>query len=413
MTRNKKVTKELNQDALLSQAMDLIVESGADLKTLFDQDGLLKKLTKSLVERALNAELSEHLGYDKYERAVSTNSRNGKSKKTLLTDSGEIELEIPRDRESNFEPQLLPKHKTKIDGFNEKVISLYAKGMSISDIKTQLSELYGGAEISTALISKITDEVLDEVETWRKRGLEAVYPIVFFDCLVVKVRQDKHVINKAVYVALGIDPSGKKDVLGIWISENEGAKFWLANLTELKNRGVQDILIACTDNLTGMSEAISAVYPKTEHQLCIVHQIRNSLKFVSYKDRKALVADLKPVYAAATEDDGLAALNDFAQKWDSQYPYIAKSWYSNWDNLAVFFQYPPKIRKVIYTTNAIESLNSQLRKVTKNKRSFPNDEAAFKTLYLAIDYITRKWTMPIQNWNPAMAYFLIKFEGRI
>lgn len=407
------MTQQLNQDELLSQAMDLIVESGADLKTLFDQDGLLKKLTKSLVERALNAELSAHLGYNKYERTKSTNARNGTSKKQLLTDSGTIELEIPRDRDGDFEPQLVAKHQTKLEGFNDKVISLYAKGMSVSDIKTQLSELYGGAEISTALISKITEEVMDEVDSWRKRALERVYPIVFFDCLVVKVRQDKHVINKAVYAALGIDTEGKKDVLGIWLSENEGAKFWLANLTELRNRGVQDILIACTDNLTGMSEAISAVYPKTEHQLCIVHQIRNSLRFVSYKDRKELATDLKPIYAAATEDDGVEALGDFAKKWDSQYPYIAKSWYSNWDNLAVFFQYPPEIRKVIYTTNAIESLNSQLRKVTKNKRSFPSDDAVFKTLYLAIDYITRKWTMPIQNWGIAMAHFMIKFEGRI
>lgn len=405
--------QQLNQDELLSRAMDLIVESGADLKTLFDQDGLLKKLTKSLVERALNAELSAHLGYDKYERTKSTNARNGSSKKHLLTDSGTIELEIPRDRDGDFEPQLVAKHQTKLEGFNDKVISLYAKGMSVSDIKTQLSELYGGAEISTALISKITEEVMEEVDSWRKRALERVYPIVFFDCLVVKVRQDKHVINKAVYAALGIDTEGKKDVLGIWLSENEGAKFWLANLTEMRNRGLQDILIACTDNLTGMNEAISAVYPKTEHQLCIVHQIRNSLRFVSYKDRKELVADLKPIYAAATEDNGLEALGDFAKKWDSQYPYIAKSWYSNWDNLAVFFQYPPEIRRVIYTTNAIESLNSQLRKVTKSKRSFPSDDAVFKTLYLAIDYITRKWTMPIQNWGTAMAHFMIKFDGRI
>lgn len=405
--------QQLNQDELLSRAMDLIVESGADLKTLFDQDGLLKKLTKSLVERSLNAELSAHLGYDKYERTKSTNARNGISKKHLLTDSGTIELEIPRDRDGDFEPQLVAKHQTKLEGFNDKVISLYAKGMSVSDIKTQLSELYGGAEISTALISKITEEVMEEVDSWRKRALERVYPIVFFDCLVVKVRQDKHVINKAFYAALGIDTEGKKDVLGIWLSENEGAKFWLANLTEMRNRGLQDILIACTDNLTGMNEAISAVYPKTEHQLCIVHQIRNSLRFVSYKDRKELVADLKPIYAAATEDNGLEALGDFAKKWDSQYPYIAKSWYSNWDNLAVFFQYPPEIRRVIYTTNAIESLNSQLRKVTKNKRSFPSDDAVFKTLYLAIDYITRKWTMPIQNWGTAMAHFMIKFDGRI
>lgn len=408
-----KMNKQLTQEEMLSKAMDLIVESGADLKTLFDQDGLLKKLTKSLVERALQAEMTNHLGYEKYERSGASNGRNGSSKKELLTDNGIVDLSIPRDRDGSFEPLLLPKGQTRIPGLNEKIISLYAKGMSVNDIKTQLSELYGGAEISTALISKITDEVMDEVDLWRKRVLESVYPIVFFDCLVVKVKQDKHIINKAVYVALGINTEGKKDVLGIWLSENEGAKFWLSNLTELKNRGVQDILIACTDNLTGMTEAIAAVYPKTEHQLCIVHQIRNSMKFVSYKDRKALVADLKPIYTAATEDEASEALDDFAKKWDSQYPYIAKSWYNNWDNLAIFFQYPAEIRRVIYTTNAIESLNSQLRKVTKNKRSFPSDEAVFKTLYLAIEYITQKWTMPIQNWNQAMAYFLIKFEGRI
>lgn len=407
------MNKQLTQEEMLAKAMDLIVESGANLKTLFDQDGLLKKLTKSLVERALQAEMTDHLGYEKYERSTASNGRNGNSKKELLTDNGVVDLSIPRDRDGKFEPLLLPKGQTRIPGLNEKIISLYAKGMSVNDIKTQLSELYGGAEISTALISKITDEVMDEVEIWRKRALESVYPIVFFDCLVVKVKQDKHIINKAVYVALGIDTEGKKDVLGIWLSENEGAKFWLSNLTELKNRGVQDMLIACTDNLTGMTEAIAAVYPKTEHQLCIVHQIRNSLKFVSYKDRKALVADLKPIYKASTEEVALEALEDFAKKWDSQYPYITKSWYNNWDNLAIFFQYPAEIRRVIYTTNAIELLNSQLRKVTKNKRSFPSDDAVFKTLYLAIEYITKKWTMPIQNWNQAMAYFLIKFEGRI
>ena len=374
---------------------------------------ILKQLTKSLVERALQAELSDHLGYDRYQHTKADNSRNGSSKKQLLTDSGPLELEVPRDRDGDFEPILLPKHKTRLPGFNEKVISLYAKGMSVNDIKIQLEELYAGAEISTALISKITDEVMDEVQAWQHRSLDAVYPIVFFDCLVVKVRQDKRIINKAVYIALGIDVSGRKDILGLWMSENEGAKFWLANLTELKNRGVQDILIACTDNLTGMTDAITAVYPKTEHQLCIVHQIRNSLRFVSYKDRKDLVSDLKPVYAAATEEVALSALEEFAAKWDKQYPYITKSWYANWDNLIIFLQYPAEIRKVIYTTNAIESLNSQLRKVTKNKRTFPNDEAVFKMLFLAIGYIAKKWTMPILNWNEAMAHFMIKFEGRI
>ena len=298
------------------------------------------------------------------------------------------------------------------DGLDEKIISLYAKGMSISDIKIQLEELYG-AEVSESLISRVTDDVIDEVKAWQTRALEAVYPIVFFDCLVVKVRQDKRIINKSVYIALGIDLSGHKDILGLWISDNEGAKFWLNNLTEMKNRGLLDILIACTDNLTGMSDAISAVYPKCEHQLCIVHQIRNSLKFVSYKDRKKLAADLKPIYQAITEEEAQEALECFEAKWGKNYPQIAKSWYNNWDNLMIFLQYPEAIRRIIYTTNAIESLNNQLRKVTKNKRVFPSDESVFKTLYLTIDYIVRKWTMPIQNWNEAMAHFLIKFEDRI
>ena len=405
--------KNKEQNKALDQALDLIVESGADLSNLFKSDGVLKQLTKGLVERALQGELKAHLGYDRHERSDSVNARNGTARKSLITEDGPLEIDVPRDRSGEFDPVLVPKRSTRIEGLNEKIISLYAKGMSVSDIQLQLQELYGGAEISTSLISKITDEVLEEVKHWQSRPLDAVYPIVFFDCLVVKVRQDKRVLNKAVYVALGIDCTGRKDVLGLWMSENEGAKFWLANLTELKNRGVQDILIACTDNLTGMSDAISAAFPKTEHQLCIVHQIRNSLNYVSYKQRKEVAADLKPIYTAATEESALMALEAFAQKWDKQYPHIAKSWYANWDNLIVFMQYPDQIRKVIYTTNAIESVNSQLRKVTKNKRSFPNDNAVFKTLFLAIDYMTKKWTMPIRSWSEAMPYFLIKFEGRI
>ena len=285
--------------------------------------------------------------------------------------------------------------------------------MSVTDFQMQLQELYGGAKISTGLISKITNEVIEEVKVWQNRPLEKIYPIVFFDCIVVKVRQDKRIINKAVYVALGIDMHGIKDVLGLWMSENEGAKFWLNNLTEMKNRGLRDILIACTVNVTGMSDAISAVFPKTEHQLCIVHQIRNSLKYVAYKHRKTVVADLKLVYTAATEDEAIAALDSFAEKWNQQYPHIAKSWYDHWDNLVIFLRYPAEIRRVIYTTNAIESLNTQLRKVTKNKRVFPSDDAVFKTLFLAIDYICKTWTMPISHWNEAMAHFMIKFDDRI
>ena len=390
----------------------MLIESDSDFSNILGKEGLIKQLSKCILERALEAEMQAHLGYDRYERNASENARNGSFKKNLTTENGRLELEVPRDRKGSFEPVIVKKKQTRIEGLDDKIISLYAKGMSVSDIKIQMQELYG-AEISESLISRITDDVIDEVKLWQSRALESVYPIVFFDCLVVKVRQDKRIINKSVYVALGIDLSGRKDVLGLWISDNEGAKFWLNNLTELKNRGLSDILIACTDNLTGMSDAIAAVYPKCEHQLCIVHQIRNSLKFVSYKDRKELAADLKPIYQAVTEDEAQSALEYFEDKWGKQYPQIAKSWYNNWDNLMIFLQYPEAIRRIIYTTNSIESLNNQLRKVTKNKRLFPSDESVFKTLYLTIEYITRKWSMPIQNWNEAMAHFLIKFEDRI
>lgn len=396
----------------INAAVDILIESDSDLSNILGKEGLIKQLSKCILERALEAEMQAHLGYDRYERNSSENARNGSFKKNLTTENGQLELEVPRDRKGKFEPVIVKKKQTRIEGVDDKIISLYAKGMSVSDIKIQMQELYG-AEISESLISRITDDVIDAVKLWQSRALESVYPIVFFDCLVVKVRQDKRIINKSVYVALGIDLSGRKDILGLWISDNEGAKFWLNNLTELKNRGLADILIACTDNLTGMSDAIAAVYPKCEHQLCIVHQIRNSLKFVSYKDRKELAADLKPIYQAVTEDEAQSALEYFEEKWGKQYPQIAKSWYNNWDNLMIFLQYPEAIRRIIYTTNSIESLNNQLRKVTKNKRVFPSDESVFKTLYLTIEYITRKWSMPIQNWNEAMAHFLIKFEDRI
>jgi putative transposase len=400
-----------NQEKI-KQAVDLLIDKDTDLTSFFAKDGMLKELTKNLFERALKAEMEEHLGYSKYGRVETENSRNGVGKKSLITEGGVLELEVPRDRNAEFAPVLVPKRQSRIDGLDQKILSLYAKGMSLSDIKIQIQELYG-AEISESLISRVTDTIMDEVRSWQNRPLEAIYTIVYFDALVVKVRQDKRIINKAVYVALGIDLTGRKDILGLWISENEGAKFWLNNFTEMKNRGLKDILIACSDNLTGMSEAISAVYPQTEHQLCIVHQIRNSLSYVSYKDRKELAADLKVVYGSITEDEALAALSDFDTKWGKQYPHIAKSWQNNWQNLVIFLQYPEVIRRIIYTTNAIEGLNSQLRKVTNNKRVFPSDDSVFKTLYLTIDYITRKWTMPVQNWGEAMAHFLIKFDGRI
>jgi len=371
----------------INAAVDLLIENNVDLSNALGKDGLIKQLSKRILERALQAEMDDHLGYSRYNRSEIQNARNGEFQKNLITDNGVIELNIPRDRNGNFEPAIVKKKQSRIAGLDQKIVSLYAKGMSLSDIKLQLQELYD-ADVSESLISKITDSVAEEVKAWQSRALETLYPIVFFDCLVVKVRHEKRIVNKAVYVALGIDLSGRKDILGLWISENEGAKFWLSNLTEMKNRGMSDMLIACTDNLTGMSDAIAAVYPKCEHQLCIVHQIRNSLKFVSYKDRKELVADLKPIYQAPTEDGAQIALDAFDSKWSSQYPQIAKSWYNNWENLIIFLQYPEAIRKIIYTTNSIESLNSQLRKVTKNKRVFPSDESVFKTLYLTINYIT-------------------------
>jgi transposase-like protein len=402
----------IKKDKELDAALDRLILMEKDPSTILSEGGLLKQLTKRLVERALNAEIDDHLGYSKYGRSDADNSRNGNSSKQLITDSGVIELEVPRDRDGSFEPTLVKKRQNRIAGLEDKILSLYAKGMSVSDIRLQLEELYG-ADISESLISKITDEVIEEVREWQHRPLDAVYPIVLFDCLVVKVRQDKRIINKAFYIALGIDSSGMKDVLGFWISENEGAKFWLGVFTELKNRGLQDILIACTDNLTGMKDAIIATFPKTEHQLCIVHQIRTSLKYVSYKDRRQLAQDLKPIYTSSTEDEAMLALEEFSKKWDGKYPQISKSWYSNWSNLVIFLGYPEQIRRIIYTTNSIESLNSQLRKVTKNKRIFPSDESVFKALYLTIRNITRKWTIPIQNWNETMAHFLIKFEDRL
>lgn len=404
--------RKRKEKTAVDKALDLLFESGVDGTAILGQGGLLKELTKGILERALKAEMDDHLGYKPYERSDSENARNGSYTKTLTTEQGAFNIEVPRDREGEFEPAIVPKRTTRITGLDRKILTLYAKGMSLSDIQQQLYELYE-VEVSESLISRVTDEILDEVKSWQNRPLESVYPIVFFDCIVVKVRQDKRIINKAVYIALGIDTSGLKDVLGLWISENEGAKFWLGNLTELKNRGMQDMLIACTDNLTGMSEAITAVFPKCEHQLCIVHQIRNSLAYVSYKDRKALVADLKPIYTAATEDDALLALQSFESKWGQKYPQIAKSWLNHWANLVGFLQYPKMIRKMIYTTNAIESVNSGLRKITHNKRIFPNDESVFKSFYLTLNYMTAKWTMPIQNWGEALSHFMIKFEGRI
>lgn len=387
---------------------------GKHPKELLAKDGLLGQLTKALVERCLEAEMDDHLGYEKNERTGrgGENRRNGYTKKTVITDQGDVTLGVPRDRNGDFEPQIVQKRQTRLEGFDDKVLALYARGMTVRDIQSQLKDIYG-TEVSPALISNVTDAVMDEARAWQTRPLENVYPIVFFDALVVKVRENQRVINKSVYLALAVNTSGQKELLGIWISQNEGAKFWLGILTELKTRGVQDIFIACVDGLTGMDEAIQTAFPKTWVQLCIVHMVRNSLKFVSYKHRKEMAGDLKAVYRAVTEDEAAIALEALAEKWDGRYPTVSKSWRTHWAKIIPMFAFPDDIRKVIYTTNAVESVNMTLRKASRNHRIFPNDEAVIKVMYLAGQLISRKWTMPLRDWGAAMNQFSILFEGRV
>ena len=387
---------------------------GKHPKELLAKDGLLGQLTKALVERCLEAEMDDHLGYEKNERTGrgGENRRNGYTKKTVITDQGDVTLGVPRDRNGDFEPQIVQKRQTRLEGFDDKVLALYARGMTVRDIQSQLKDIYG-TEVSPTLISNVTDAVMDEARAWQTRPLENVYPIVFFDALVVKVRENQRVINKSVYLALAVNTSGQKELLGIWISQNEGAKFWLGILTELKTRGVQDIFIACVDGLTGMDEAIQSAFPKTWVQLCIVHMVRNSLKFVSYKHRKEMAGDLKAIYRAVTEDEAASALEALAEKWDGRYPTVSKSWRTHWAKIIPMFAFPDDIRKVIYTTNAVESVNMTLRKASRNHRIFPNDEAVIKVMYLAGQLISRKWTMPLRDWGAAMNQFSILFEGRV
>lgn len=387
-------------------------EAAKSIKTPSDLDDFRKMLTKVTVETALNAELDEHLGYEKHSAKPDDNSRNGYSSKTLITDDGQIQLDVPRDRESTFEPQLVRKHQTRFQSMDDKILSLYAKGMTTREIVATFKEMYD-ADVSASLISKVTDAVLEQVIEWQSRPLDAVYPIVYLDCIVVKVRQNKQVINKAIYLALGVNTEGHKELLGMWMSETEGAKFWLSVLTELQSRGVQDILIACVDGLKGFPDAINAVFPQTQIQLCIVHMVRNSMKYVPWKDYKAITADLKEIYQSATEDEALLALERFGDKWDEKYPQISRSWTAHWDNLNTLFNYPQDIRKAIYTTNAIESLNSVIRKATKKRKLFPTDESARKVVYLAIQDASKKWTMPIRNWKQALNRFMIMFEDRL
>ena len=381
---------------------------------IIGEGGLLKQLTKAILERTLESEMTHELGYEKHSAAGRNggNSRNGKTTKKLQTDYGELDIKVPRDRQSEFEPQIVRKGQRRFTGFDDKILSMYAYGMTTRDIQGHLEEIYG-VEVSPELISTVTDGVISEVKEWQSRPLDELYPIVYFDAIMLKVREEGRILNKAAYLGIGIGMNGLKEVFGIWIERNEGAKFWLAVFTELKNRGLKDVLIACVDGLKGLPEAIETVYPQAEVQLCIVHMVRNSLKFVSYKDRKKIASDLKTVYRAATVDQAEEALTKFEQTWDSRYPMIGKSWRSNWSRVIPFFAYSEEIRKVIYTTNAVESLNNSLRKVTKNRNSFPSDEAAIKLLYMALKNIQKKWTMPIQNWNLALQQLSIRFEGRV
>ncbi|AJJ31878.1 IS256 family transposase [Yersinia pestis] len=390
----------------------LAAELAKGLKTEADLNAFSRMLTKLTVETALNAELTEHLGHEKNTPKSGSNTRNGYSSKTLLCDDGEIELNTPRDRENTFEPQLIKKNQTRITQMDSQILSLYAKGMTTREIVATFKEMYD-ADVSPTLISKVTDAVKEQVAEWQNRQLDALYPIVYMDCIVVKVRQNGSVINKAVFLALGINTEGQKELLGMWLAENEGAKFWLSVLTELKNRGLQDILIACVDGLKGFPDAINSVYPQAHIQLCIIHMVRNSLKYVSWKDYKAVTSGLKMVYQAPTEEAALMALDKFAEAWDDKYPQISKSWRTHWENLNTFFGYPPDIRKAIYTTNAIESVNSVIRAAIKKRKVFPTDDSVRKVVYLAIKDASKKWSMPIQNWRLAMSRFIIEFGDRL
>ncbi len=381
---------------------------------IIGENGLLKQLTKAVLERAMQVEMTDHLGYEKHDPAGnnSGNSRNGATTKTLKGDFGEVPLETPRDRNGSYEPKIIGKGQTRFTGFDDKIVSMYARGMSTREIQGHLQEIYQ-VEVSPTLISNVTEEVMEEVKSWQNRPLDAVYPIVYLDALVVKIREAGHVRNKAIYVAIGVNLEGNKEVLGLWAGQAEGAKFWLQVLTELKNRGVADMFIVCIDGLKGFPEAIETVFPQAQVQLCLVHQVRGSLHYVSWKQRKAVAADLKPIYQASTVEEAEQRLDEFAAKWDASYPTISQMWRRNGERLTPFFAYPAGIRKVIYTTNAVESLNMSLRKVIKTRGSFPNQEAAFKLLYLALEHIAKKWTMPIQNWKAALQRFAILLGDRV
>src|SRR5258705_2972312 len=397
-----------------NEIIDNLLKDYQKPEDIIGENGLLKQLTKQLLERAMAAELTEHVGYEKHEATGnnSGNSRNGKSAKTLKGTFGTMTIEVPRDRNGSFEPQIIEKHQTRFTGFDANIISLYARGLSTREIQQHLEEIYQ-VEVSPALISSVTDAVIDEVTTWQNRQLDAVYPIMYLDAIQFKVKDSGHIRNKAVYLAIGVGLDGLKEVLGLWIAQTEGAKFWLQVVTELKNRGVKDIFIACVDRLKGFPESIESVFPQTTVQLCIVHLVRHSLNYVGWQERKEVARDLRLIYTAATATAAEQRLDEFSLKWDAKFPMLAKSWRNNWERVIPFFAHAPEIRKVIYTTNAIESLNMSLRKVTKARGSFPHDEAVFKLLYLALRNIEKRWTKPVQHWKAALNLFAIIFEDRL
>lgn len=408
----KKKTKEKD---VIDLMLDQIDFHGMTAEELSGENGLLKQLTSRFYSRALEAEKDSHLGYKKNDNSGdnSGNSRNGYTSKTVILENNDtIDVQVPRDRNSTFEPVIIPKHEKRTPLFNDQIISMYSFGMSTRDIQRHLQQVYG-VEVSPETISNITSSVLADVRDWQNRPLEKSYPILFLDALRVNSRQDGKNVNKALYVALAINWEGKKEVLGLWLANTEGAKFWMSVLTDIKNRGTEDILIACMDGLTGFPDAVKAIFPETHIQHCIVHMIRNSTKFVSYKDLKAVCRDLKEVYSAINAESGHEALEDFGKKWNDKYPIIQASWERNWNNLTEFFNYPKDIRKAIYTTNTIESLNFSLRKVTKNKSSFPDDDSIYKIMYLAIKNASTRWTMPIKEWALAVNQFAILFDGRV
>jgi putative transposase len=400
--------------AITDEVLNELLKDYQKPEDLLGRDGLLKQLQKRLLEKAMGAELTVHLGYDKHDSAGknSGNSRNGTSPKTLKGEFGNLALETPRDRNGSFEPQIVAKGQRRFEGFDQAIISLYSRGLTTREIEGHLSEIYG-VEVSPALVSQVTDAVCADVKVWQNRPLEEVYPIVYFDAIWSKVRDDGPVVKVAVYLALGITMAGQKEVLGMWAANSEGAKFWLHVLTELKNRGVRDIFIGCVDGLKGFPEAMETVFPATQVQLCLVHMVRHSLSYVGWKERKAVAVDLKAIYRAATVVEAERALGLFEQKWDRKYPSISKSWRTHWPELITFMKYPAEIRKAIYTTNAIESLNRSLRKISKNRGVFPNQESLFKLYYLALDRIAKKWTMPIHSWSEALNRFVIEFGDRV